>query len=220
MKKTILTLFVLTSMLAIVSCKNEATTTSDANETVVASAETTTYKLDLKNSIVNWKGTKPTGAHIGTIQFSEGKAIVNNGVLEGGTFVFDMNSITVTDLKSGDGKEDLETHLKGTGDKAGEDHFFNVGKFPKGSFEITKVLSEKGKTTVTGNLILKEISKSITIPAVVTADENSITLKSEPFMINRTEWNINYASKSVFDNLKDKFVDDNIELTVSFKAVK
>ena len=47
-----------------------------------------------------------------------------------------------------------------------------------------------------------------------------MTIKSEPFMINRTEWNVNYASKSVFDDLKDKFVEDNIELTVNVKVLK
>lgn len=221
MRKTFLSLFVLASVTTFVSCKNDvATTTTEANETVVASNNAMIYKLDSENSVVDWKGTKPTGAHIGTIKFSDGEAMLNSGKLESGKFVFDMNSIAVTDLKSGDGKEDLEIHLKGTGDKAEEDHFFNVGKFPKGSFEITKVAEENGKTMITGNLTLKEISKSITVPAIVTSDANSMTIKSEPFMINRTEWKINYASKSVFDNLKDKFVDDNIQLTVSIKVLK
>ena len=34
-----------------------------------------------------------------------------------------MNSITVTDLKEGDGKEDLEAHLKGMKED-NADHFF------------------------------------------------------------------------------------------------
>ena len=150
----------------------------------------------------------------------DGEAIVTDGKLEGGTFVFDMSTITVTDLKAGDGKEDLEMHLKGTGEKAKEDHFFNTGKYPKGSFEVTAVTEENGKSMITGNLTLKEISKSITVPAMITSDETSMTIKSEPFMINRTEWNVNYASKSVFDDLKDKFVEYNIELTVNVKVLK
>ena len=68
--------------------------------------------------------------------------------------------------------------------------------------------------------MLKEISKSITVPAIITTDATSMTIKSEPFMINRTEWKVNYASKSVFDDLKDKYVDDNIELTVNVKILK
>lgn len=221
MKKTIFSLFVLASMTAFVSCKNEASTpTAEPSETTVASSEAIPYKVDLENSAVDWKGSKPTGTHTGTIKFSEGQAMLSGDTLESGTFVIDMNSITVTDLKSGDGKEDLEMHLKGTGEKAQEDHFFNVGKYPSGKFEITSVVEDNGKSMITGNLILKEISKSITIPAMITNEGNVMTLKSEPFKINRTDWNVNYASKSVFDDLKDKYVDDIIELTVTLKILK
>lgn len=221
MKKSIFSLFVLASMTTFVSCKKEATvTTSDAVESVVVAGASIPYKLDLQNSVVNWKGSKPTGTHTGTIMFSDGEAIVKNDTLVGGKFVFDMNSITVTDLKSGDGKEDLEAHLKGTGEKEKEDHFFNVNKYPKGSFEVTKVTEENGKSMITGNLTLKEISKSITFPAVITNDEKAMTITSEAFPINRTEWNVNYASKSVFDDLKDKTIDDNIELKINVKILK
>lgn len=220
MKKLVLSALVLASMTTFVSCKKDATVTTEATETVAPTAESSTYKLDLQNSLVDWKGSKPTGTHTGTIKFSDGEAIVNDGKLTGGKFVFDMNSITVTDLKSGDGKEDLEGHLKGTGDKAAEDHFFNVGKYPTGSFEVTAVTEENGKSMITGNLTLKEISKSITIPAVITNDETAMTITTESFPINRTEWKINYGSKSVFDDLKDKTIDDNIELKVSIKVLK
>lgn len=219
MRKTFLSLVVLASISTFVSCKKD-TTTTEASETVAASKEAVMYKIDLENSVIDWKGSKPAGVHTGTIKFTEGEANVTNGKLEGGKFIIDMNSITVTDLKAGDGKEDLEMHLKGTGEKEAEDHFFNVGKYPKGNFEITKVTEENGKSMITGNLTLKEISKSVTFPATITSDASSMTIKSEPFMIDRTLWNVNYASKSVFDDLKDKFVDDNIELTVNVKVLK
>ncbi|MDD3004791.1 YceI family protein [Flavobacterium sp.] len=219
MKKTFLSLLVLASMSTFVSCKKEATPTAEATEIKVDSTAMP-HRIDLENSVVNWKGTKPAGAHTGTIKFSDGEAMLINGNLQGGKFTFDMNSITVTDLKPGDGKEDLEGHLKGTGEKEAEDHFFNVKKHPKGSFEITKISEENGKKMITGNLTLKGISKGITFPATITNDEKGIVVASEPFTINRTEWNINYASKSVFDDLKDKFIDDNIELTVTLKVLK
>ena len=123
MKKTILSLFVLATLSAFVSCKEEATKTTESNETVAASPEATSYKIDLANSVVNWKGSKPTGTHTGTINFVEGQAMLNGDKLESGTFVFDMNSITVTDLKAGDGKEDLEMHLKRL-----EDMMMNLNK--------------------------------------------------------------------------------------------
>jgi polyisoprenoid-binding protein YceI len=82
------------------------------------------------------------------------------------------------------------------------------------------VTEENGKSMITGNLNLKDITKSITFPAMISNEGPSMTLKSEPFMINRTDFKINYASKSVFDDLKDKFVDDNIELVVTLIILK
>ena len=221
MKKTVLSLLLASSMITFVSCKDEAATpTSEATESAATSDQAIAYKIDLENSVVDWKGSKPTEFHTGTINLSGGEAMIADGKLESGKFTLDMTSIIVTDLKSGDGKEDLEVHLKGTGDKAKEDHFFNVGKYPTGTFEITKVSEENGKNMITGNLTMKDISKSITFPASITSDETSMTIKSEPFMIDRTLWNVNYASKTVFDDLKDKFVDDNIELVVNVKVKK
>jgi polyisoprenoid-binding protein YceI len=221
MKKTVLSVLFAVAMATFVSCKDEPTTiATEAAESLAASAEAVAYKIDLVNSIVDWKGSKPTEFHTGTINLSDGEAMITNGKLESGKFTLDMNSIIVTDLKPGDGKESLEIHLKGTGDKAKDDHFFNVGKYPTGSFEITKVTEENGNNMITGNLTLKGVSKSITFPAAITYDETSITIKSAPFLINRTLWKVNYASKSVFDDLKDKFVDDNIELVVNVKVKK
>jgi polyisoprenoid-binding protein YceI len=221
MKKTVLSLLLASSMITFVSCKDEAATpTSEATESAATSDQAIAYKIDFENSVVDWKGSKPTEFHTGTINLSGGEAMIADGKLESGKFTLDMTSIIVTDLKSGDGKEDLEVHLKGTGDKAQEDHFFNVGKYPTGTFEITKVSEENGKNMITGNLTMKAVSKSIKFPASITSDETSMTIKSEPFMIDRTLWNVNYASKTVFDDLKDKFVDDNIELVVNVKVKK
>jgi len=37
-------------------------------------------------------------------------------------------------------------------------------------------------------------------------------------MIDRTKWDVNYGSKSLFDNLGDKFISDNIELQIELQA--
>ena len=46
------------------------------------------------------------------------------------------------------------------------------------------------------------------------------TFKSDVFNINRADFNVKYGSKSFFDNLKDRFIDDMIEMsfTVTTKA--
>lgn len=218
MKKSILSLFVLATI-TFVGCKNEKTEAGDAADVAVASEEAVTYNVDSSASMVEWVGSKPSGKHNGTISVSGGEVMVKAGVLEGGNFTIDMNTITVLDLTAGDGKEDLEGHLKGA-TKENEDHFFNVAKFPTSTFEVTSVTGDATTATISGNLTMKGITKNVSFPAMVSVDDATVTIKSESFKINRTEWQVNYASKSVFDDLKDKFVDDEIELVVTVKATK
>lgn len=226
MKNRIASLLFLSAMTLTVSCKNDKATeaeTTEAGEVKEVSGEAAQYNVDVKASKIDWTGSKPTGKHTGTIMLTDGAVFLKDGMLDSGKFNIDMNTIVVTDLKAGDGKEDLEAHLKGTAADAKEadmDHFFNVKKFPTGSFEITSAKTENGKTSVEGNLTLKGITKNVKFPATVTVSGDSVTLESDVFSINRTLWNVNYASKSVFDNLGDKFVNDDIELKVSVTAKK
>ena len=218
MRKSILSMLAIVSI-AFVSCKNEKTEAGDAAEVAPVAAESINYMIDGGASTVAWVGSKPTGKHNGTIAVTEGEVMVVDGILKGGKFGIDMNTITVLDLTEADGKLDLEGHLKGLS-KESEDHFFNVTKFPNATFEITSVVTEAGVTTVNGNLTMKDITKNVSFPATVVVEEKMVSIKSEPFKIDRTQWGVNYASKSVFDDLKDKFVDDEIELTVSAVATK
>ncbi|HBI01928.1 MAG TPA: YceI family protein [Flavobacterium sp.] len=219
MKKIILSLVVLAT-LSLTSCKNEKAETTEPVDAAVATETASTYKVDATKSTIEWVGSKPAGKHNGTIALSSGELALNNGKVESGKFTIDMNSITVLDLKAGDGKEDLEGHLKGLGKEEDADHFFNTKKFPEGTFEITSVATVDAVTTVSGNLTLKGITKPVSFPATIAVDGDTVMLNSESFKINRTEWSVNYASKSVFDDLKDKFVDDEIELKVSVTATK
>ncbi|QEE49570.1 YceI family protein [Flavobacterium alkalisoli] len=223
MKNKLTILMLCASLAFTVSCKKDNTEnaeTTDATEAAEASAEAVKYTVNTTESTIDWTGSKPTGKHTGTINLSEGEFSVKNDSVESGKFVIDMNSITVTDLEAGNGKEDLEAHLKGLGKEDTADHFFNVKKYPTGTFEITGITQEAGKTMVEGNLTLKETTKNIKFPATVTVTPEAVTLTSENFKINRTLWSVNYSSKSIFDNLGDKYVDDEIELKVNIKATK
>ena len=173
-----------------------------------------TYTVE-PSSVVEWVGKKPTGQHTGTIGLQSGSLTVDNGKVTG-DFTIDMNSITVTDITEADGKLDLEAHLKGTGKEDGADHFFNVKTYPTGTFKLTSF----DGANVTGDLTLKGKTKTISFPATLTITDNEVTLESKPFEINRVDFGVNYASKSVFGDLKDKFINDEIELVVKVKAKK
>lgn len=204
-----------------ISCKGEKKNETDANaaeevkETPVAAI---TYAADPASSTIEWVGKKPLGQHTGTIAISQGTLSVKGDAIESGTFMMDMNSITVTDLE-GEEKAGLEGHLKGLAEGS-EDHFFNVAKFPTASFAITGISEEEGKKYVKGNLTIKGISKNISFPVTTSTQGDEMTLSSETFTINRTQWNVNYGSKSIFSDLGDKFINDDIELKVTIKAKK
>src|SRR5690606_34078248 len=87
------------------------------------SATAQTKKIDTKASQIKWIGEKVTGKHDGTVNFKEGSIGVSKGKVNAGTFVSDMNCITVLDLAAGQGKEKLEGDLK-------NDDFFGVDKLP------------------------------------------------------------------------------------------
>ncbi len=205
-------------LVASISCKKEQKNEAEAKEEVKvreAPASALSYAVD-NNSLIYWTGKKPTGQHSGTINLKGGDVKTENGKVLNGSFTIDMNSITVTDLE-GDEKASLEGHLKGEGEKT-EDHFFNVAKFPTATFEITAVTETEEGTTIAGNLTIKGITKNVSFPASISADDNGVTITSDVFTINRTEWGVNYASKSLFDNLGDKFINDDIELKLEIKA--
>ncbi len=208
-----------------VSCKGdkkvEETTTGDA-AAVAVDTNAVTFNLDTTATMVNWVGSKPAGKHIGTIKVKEGSVSVKGGNITAGSFVLDMNSINVTDLKGKD-KAALEGHLKGL-EKGKEDHFFNTPKFATGKFELTKVAGVMGDSTAThliyGNLTIKDVTKEVSFKANVKMDATMVSVTTAPFNINRTDFNIKYGSKTFFDNLKDKFIDDNFSVQINLMAKK
>lgn len=221
MKKIILSSFLVAVMALTISCKDEkAQNAGDAKDVNEASGEAVGFNVDTTSTVIEWTGSKQTGSHHGTIKLLTGIVYVKGNTIESGNFTINMNSISVTDLKADEGKADLEGHLKGTTMEKEADHFFNVKKYPEGKFEITNILTENSKTMVEGNLTLKATTKSIKFPATVNVTDNDVTINSEKFIIDRTMWKVNYGSKSVFTDLGDKFVNDEIELQVKLKAVK
>jgi len=221
MKKVVLNIFTIAAIgLATVACKNDnnEAQTAEAQDVANATAEAATFKVDTTGSVINWIGEKPTGTHTGTIKLTEGTFMANDSVIESGTFVIDMNSLLVTDLE-GDDKLSLEKHLMGTVEGK-EGDFFNVTKYPTAKFEVTGVTEKDGKTMMQGNLTLKEVTQNVEFPVTIDMSDDSIEITSEKFTIDRTKWNVNYGSKSVFDGLGDKFINDEIELEIDLKAKK
>ncbi len=220
MKKQILnTLAVIALIAGTVSCKGDKTNETEATEAkeVATVVDAVKFTVDTAASTIDWVGSKPTENHTGTIDIESGVVKVDGDKITG-TFLIDMTSINVTDLE-GKGKASLEGHLKGEAEGK-EDHFFNVAKYPTAAFEVTGVTEKEGKKMMQGNLTIRDQKKNIEFPVTYTVEGSNMTLTSEPFTIDRTDWGVNYGSKSIFDNLGDKFISDDIQLTVKLQATK
>lgn len=216
MKTSFLKIFALVAIVAFSSCKEKAeeAETSAAEEAAVAEATAVTYKAVTDKSTIEWKGFKPTGSHNGTIAIAKGAVSVNDGNIESGKFVIDMASIAVTDIPVEDeGNASLKGHLTSA-------DFFDVATYPQATFEVTGLETVNGQAMLSGNLTLKDATNNISFPVSTSMEGNTMTLKSETFTIDRSKWNVKYGSKSFFDNLGDKFINDDIELTINLIAEK
>ncbi len=213
----------------LMSCKNE----KEKSETVIQEEkapieETATeisktagvYKIDNNASKVIWKGSKPAGTHYGEIKIKDGEMKFNAGEMKAAKFTADMTSINVLDLE-GEEKKDLENHLKGK-IEGKEDHFFNVEKYPESQFVLKSITQNQKGYRIYGEMIIKGISNPVEFNSEIKFDDQNKTLKfiTEEFEIDRTKWGIEFMSKSVFDDLKERFIDDEIKLKVELKAIK
>ena len=190
--------------------KGEDAKTTDAKEVQKADAAATTFAVS--EGTVNWEGTKVGGAHTGTINITEGSLEVKDGNIVGGKLTIDMNSLACTDLE-GEYKGKLEGHLK-------SDDFFGVEKYPTATFAITKAVPQgPGKYKVVGNITIKGTTEEIQFPAEVSVEGGKVTAKAD-LTIDRSKFDIRYGSGSFFDNLGDKTIYDDFELSISLTASK
>ena len=210
MLRSSLILTILGALFVVASCANPATDKPKAVTNDAAPVSSTSpaaavekYLITPENSKITFVASKVTGSHHGGFEKFSG-AIDYAGQPEKShvTITIDTSSVT-TDTP------DLTKHLK-TAD------FFDVAKYPQAKFESTviKAGGEKGAThTVTGNLQLHGVTKSITFPATIVVSPSVITVDST-FSINRKDFGINYAGAA------DNLIRDEVVLTLNIRATK
>jgi polyisoprenoid-binding protein YceI len=151
------------------------------------------------NATIGFVGSKVTGSHTGGFKLFKGTFEVVPTKLESSkiTAEIDTNSIfTDTDR--------LTNHLKSP-------EFFDVAKFPTSTFVSTGIeagskdpKAKEATHTVTGNLTLHGVTKSISFPAKIAVSGDNATLDSE-FFINRQDFGITYPGKAN-DLIRDEVV--------------
>lgn len=172
------------------SCMPESQPESTAEDVAPdVSGNGDVYTIMPDKSGIEWTGAKLTTKHKGTLDIAEGKVWVKDGVLTGGRFMLDMNSIYVLDLEGKD-REDLETHLKDT-------DFFETDKHPTGKFVIVSVKEMEDEVfthEISGNLTLKGITHRVHMPAVIRIDQEGLVANAS-LSIDRSRWGIVYKGR-------------------------
>ena len=164
-------------------------------------------KVDVEKSRLFWIGEKTSGTHEGYVQISSGEiTILENNKERGweiqkGNFVIDMNTIECIDLQ-GDWKDGIEEHLK-------NEDFFDTEKYPKSTFEITA----DNENTIEGILTIKGISKKIKFDYKGQLKKGILTIVAD-IIVDRTDFDINYKSSSIFPELIDNFIYDEFTITL------
>jgi len=174
-----------------------------------------TLFVNLENSKINWTGRKVTGDHTGTLNLADGWIIMQQDSLMGGKLIFDMTSINNTDLESPEWKKKLEDHLMA------EDFFF-VDSFPHANLEIknhsqTVDESSEENNQIIANLTIRGITHEIIFPLEI-SQSKSIYYAEGTIDINRTLFNINYKSGTLFENLGDRMIYDNFTIQFSLQT--
>lgn len=164
-------------------------------------------KVDTKTSTIAWKGYKVTGEHNGNVLIKAGEVQMDGNVITGGTFTIDMNSITCNDLQ-GEMNGKLVGHLK-------SDDFFGVATYPNATLKITRAIPQNtaGDYKMLGDLTIKGKTKPVKFFAKV-RQEGGKQIATADIKVDRSEYDVRYGSGSFFDNLGDKTIYDEFDLSV------
>jgi polyisoprenoid-binding protein YceI len=185
---------------------------------LAGSGEKEVYTINAEKSNIFWTGKKVTGQHTGTLSLKGGTVTVEDGKPVAATFDIDMNTIVCTDLEDEGTNQKLVGHLR-------SDDFFSVEKHPTGKFvatSFTPIEGAEGREAnykIKGELTLKGITQEIEFDSFI-AMKGSGMVSNGSAQFDRTKYEIRYGSGSFFDNLGDKAIYDDVELTFVLSAKK
>tara|TARA_Y100000589_G_C26974039_1_gene555784 strand:+ start:179 stop:790 length:612 start_codon:yes stop_codon:yes gene_type:complete len=203
MKKlyTFLMLFVLAS------CNTNPNQASTQQAQGIATADNI-YNIETAQSQITWTGREvSTSSHYGTLDFVSGNFEISNGAIVNGEFIVDMTSINNQDMQ-GDSKARLEGHLK-------SDDFFSVESYPTAAISInSSELISDGKWNVSADLSIKGFTHPVNFEMISSEDGWTANL-----VFDRSKYDVRFRSGSFFENLGDKLIYDDIELSVNLTTL-
>jgi polyisoprenoid-binding protein YceI len=184
--------------------KPHATVSESVAASAAPAADGVPFAFSNDGSKLEFVGAKVTKKHDGKFNTFSGTVRLVDGDPTKSTVSaeIDLTSLEVDAAK-------LTTHLK-------SEDFFDVTKFPKAKFSSTSIKAggtNGASHTVTGNLDLHGVTKSISFPATITASADKVDVQAE-FAINRKDFGIEYPGAP------DDLIEDQVLIKLGLSAKK
>jgi polyisoprenoid-binding protein YceI len=176
--------------------------TAEPVAAAAAPASSVKYTFSNADSKIDFVGAKVSRKHDGSFQSFTGTVNVVDSNPEKSSV---SAEIDVASMKTDD--EKLTGHLK-TPD------LLDVAKYPKATFASTSIKAggERGAThTMTGNLQLHGMTKSISFPATIKTSRDTVDVDAE-FAINRKDFGV------VYPGMPDDLIKDDVLLKLHIRA--
>ena len=171
------------------------------------------YTMDNDNSSIKWTGRElSTISHYGSLQMKDGSLTINTDGTVNGVIKIDMTTIDCEDLE-GRSKASLERHLR-------SDDFFSVESHPIATltFKSEGGMGAGNKLAFNGDLEIKGISHPISFESKVKSVDPKVNAIVD-MTFDRSKYNVRFRSGTFFQNLGDKLIYDDIEISVDIRTL-
>ena len=171
------------------------------------------YVMDNDNSSIKWTGRElSTKSHYGSLQMKNGSLTVNTDGTVNGIIKIDMTTIDCEDLQ-GRSKASLERHLR-------SDDFFSVESHPIATltFKSEGGIAAGNKLAFNGDLEIKGISHPISFESELKSVDPKVSALVD-MTFDRSKYNVRFRSGTFFQNLGDKLIYDDIEISVDIRTL-
>lgn len=169
-----------------------AVVTALALGTMTSQALAESLTLDKEKSKIEFVGKKADGKHDGGFKKFDAKANADFETPENSSLKIeiDTNSLWSDNQK-------LTNHLKNP-------DFFDVRKYPKITFESTKVVpGEERKGKIVGKLTMLGETEELTVPMTTEATDEQVIVDAD-FTLDRTKWGMDYGQGNVNNDVAVK----------------
>ena len=201
-------------LLFIVSCEKSSKKKIDTSlPRPTLSLSSGDYVMDNDNSSIKWTGKElSTKSHYGSLQMKNGSLTVNTDGTVKGIIKIDMTTIDCEDLQ-GRSKASLERHLR-------SDDFFSVESHPIATltFKSEGGIGAGNKLAFNGDLEIKGISHPISFESELKSVDPKVSALVD-MTFDRSKYNVRFRSGTFFQNLGDKLIYDDIEISVDIRTL-